>query len=105
MKVRCGQCGLELQVNGPGEFQCPSCGTRNVVRNQAAAPSGLQVPGAAPAGPGPAPRANDRPTRWEKCPACLFRFAIGDVERVTCPSCGVALEVTPKGIREATAGT
>jgi predicted RNA-binding Zn-ribbon protein involved in translation (DUF1610 family) len=97
--VRCGRCRAELDVSGPGEFLCPSCGTRNVVRGAsgadplAGAPGG---PGLTLPGGGPAPPARlDGPSvdiDWMRCQTCSFRFAIGSVEKVTCPNCGAELE-------------
>ncbi|MBI4728600.1 MAG: hypothetical protein HY775_03755 [Acidobacteria bacterium] len=98
MLVRCGRCRAELEVSGPGEFACPSCGTRNAVRG--AGPrdvGGLTVPGGMPP---PAPRP-DPSIRWASCPACSWRFAIGEVPEVTCPSCRAHLEVTAAGLRAA----
>lgn len=105
MIVRCGRCRSELEIPGPGEFVCPACGTRNVARGGGAgqpytiggaqAP-GLTVPGGAPAPPrpsGPEPEVN-----WAQCPACGFRFAIGEVEHLTCPNCRVELDRSPEGV-------
>lgn len=101
MMVRCGRCGTELEVSGPGEFLCPSCGTRNVVRDPAPSPAdlgGLTVPGGTPGPPAPA---QDSSVSWSTCPSCSFRFAMGDVEKVVCPNCGTELEVTEAGLRPA----
>jgi predicted RNA-binding Zn-ribbon protein involved in translation (DUF1610 family) len=105
MIVRCGRCRSELEIPGPGEFVCPACGTRNVARGAAGAPGayplggtpgpGLTVPGGVPAPSrpaGPEPEVN-----WATCPSCAFRFAIGEVERVTCPNCRVSLDRSPEG--------
>lgn len=94
MIVRCGRCRAELEVSGTGEFICPTCGTRNVVRGAAgAAPfgmaqggSGLTLPGGAPA-PTSIPPAQQAGVNWVVCGACSYRFAIGIVEKVTCPNC------------------
>lgn len=98
--MRCGQCRTELELAGPGEFLCPACGTRNVVRAPGGpAPAdlgGISVPGGAPPA---APPTGDANVRWERCPSCVYRFAMGEVERVTCPSCGTELEVTESGVR------
>jgi DNA-directed RNA polymerase subunit RPC12/RpoP len=107
MIVRCGRCRAELEVAGPGEFLCPACGTRNVVRAARSADAydlgGLTVPGGAPrSAPAPAP---DPPgVRWVSCPACGYRFAMGDVDRVTCPNCRAALDRSPDGALRASAG-
>lgn len=93
MIVRCGNCRIELEVGGPGEFVCPSCGTRNVVRGD----SGLEIPDLGAAAP---PEANPS-VRWINCPSCSYRFAVGEVSEVTCPSCGTKLEVLQEGVRVA----
>jgi hypothetical protein len=48
-------------------------------------PGGMQAPASRPAGP---PAAVD----WITCGACRYRFAIGLVEKVTCPNCGTDVE-------------
>jgi uncharacterized Zn finger protein (UPF0148 family) len=100
MIVRCGKCRTELEVSGPGEFVCPVCGTRNAVRGAAPGPIDLGGLG----GP-PPPSPNEGPppgVTWETCPRCSYRFAKGDVERVSCPNCAAELEVTPEGLKVAT---
>lgn len=112
MIVRCGRCRSELEIPGAGEFVCPACGTRNVARGGAAQASpytigasptpGLTIPGGAPPQPGPSeplPSAN-----WAECPACAFRFAIGEVSQLTCPNCRVELDRSPDGALTRTAG-
>ena len=112
MIVRCGRCRSELEIPGPGEFVCPACGTRNVARG-GAAPDPFSISGAAPSAgltvPGgtlplqqqqtPGPEAN-----WAVCPSCAFRFAIGEVERVTCPNCRATLDRAPDGSVSVSAG-
>jgi tRNA(Ile2) C34 agmatinyltransferase TiaS len=90
MIVRCGRCGIEIEVAGPGEFICPSCGTRNAVRGQEAPQNPFGVPdlGATPPPNEPAPGAH-----WVRCPECAYRFAVGDVEEVDCPSCSTTIHV------------
>ena len=97
--VRCGRCRAELEVSGPGEFICPTCGTRNVVRGAAgAAPfgmapggSGLTLPGGGPV-PASKPPVEQTGVNWVVCGACSYRFAIGVVEKVTCPNCRADVE-------------
>lgn len=109
MIVRCGRCQIELEVAGTGEFLCPSCGTRNMVRGPAAGappldPYGLPDLGAPNLGglstPPPPPAGTDEPApgiTWETCPACSYRFARGEVDEITCPSCQVRLQIGPEG--------
>lgn len=98
MIVRCGRCRVELEVAGAGEFACPNCGTRNVVRGD---PSPFGVPDLGAAGGGSAPglagigRTQPPPDQgpppgveWVICPKCSFRFAVGEVDAVECPTCG-----------------
>lgn len=88
MLVRCGRCRIELEVTGPGEFLCPSCGTRNVVHGDVAGQDTLDLPdlGGAPAPEGPSS------VRWLRCPDCAYRFAVGEVQEVSCPSCGRSID-------------
>lgn len=105
MIVRCGRCQVELEVAGPGEFLCPACGTRNAVRGRQGAgpldvpdlgaPSPFSTPAPPPAPDEPAPG-----VRWAHCPACRYRFALGTVDRVSCPSCAVTLSVSDDGLEE-----
>lgn len=105
MIVRCGRCRVELEVPGPGEFVCPACGTRNSVRGGAPAAGSydlgdLTVPGGRPPGtPPPPPEQDNEAIKWGTCPACSWRFAMGEVEQVTCPNCRAALSATPEGLR------
>ena len=101
MNVRCGRCRAELEVSGPGEFICPACGTRNAVRGAAgsdpygmgAGASGLTLPGGAPA-PATRPPGGPAPSvEWVSCDSCSYRFAIGTVEKVTCPNCGAEVDL------------
>ncbi|MGZ4211889.1 MAG: hypothetical protein ACXVQV_01490 [Actinomycetota bacterium] len=90
MIVRCGRCGVELDIAGPGEFMCPSCGTRNVVRGPATQPQhpfGVPDLGAsAPTTPAPG-------VQWVRCPSCAYRFAVGELDAVTCPSCSTRFDL------------
>lgn len=99
MIVRCGNCRVELEVAGPGEFLCPSCGTRNMVRGApATSPFGVPdlsgVPGAGAASPPSAPVSE---ARWVVCPSCRYRFAVGEVEEVVCPACSAKLALSDAG--------
>lgn len=112
MIVRCGACRAELEVGGPGEFLCPACGTRNAVRGGApGAPAGAPPPGPydlggltvppsvaggrmPPQEPGP-----DPDITWSTCPQCAWKFAHGEAEKLTCPSCRANLVMSPDGLR------
>lgn len=97
MIVRCGKCRIELEIASPGEFLCPSCGTRNVVRGPAAGASPYGVPdlgGLSTPAPPPAPGEPAPGVSWVVCPACSWRFAVGEVERVSCPTCAAELTVS-----------
>lgn len=103
MIVRCGNCQVELDVAGPGEFSCPACGTRNAVRDPGAG-SPLSG-GASPSGlgpdldlsglrPPPAP-AEETSLTWLRCPSCRFRFVVGEgLEEAPCPSCNETVPVS-----------
>ena len=88
MIVRCGRCRVQVEVPGPGRYQCPSCGTPMEVRDRAAAP-GLVAPPAPPPEPMPTPRV--------ACPDCGFRFIVGAVESAPCPNCGALVPVSAGG--------
>jgi len=95
MIVRCGRCGTELEIPGPGEFMCPSCGTRNVARGAEPVQNPFGVPDlGAVAPPEQAPG-----VRWVRCPSCSFRFAVGEVEEVSCPSCSTTIDVADQDVR------
>jgi predicted RNA-binding Zn-ribbon protein involved in translation (DUF1610 family) len=91
MIVRCGRCGVELDVAGPGEFMCPSCGTRNVVRGAPAAPP--QNPFGVPDLGATVPSEPSPGITWVTCPSCRYRFAVGEIDAVTCPSCSTRFEL------------
>jgi DNA-directed RNA polymerase subunit RPC12/RpoP len=98
MIVRCGNCRAELEVAGPGEFLCPACGTRNMVRGAPAAnPFGVPDLGGSPAPGATAPATPASETRWVVCPSCGYRFAVGEVEEVVCPSCSARLSLSDEG--------
>ena len=112
MIVRCGRCRAELEVAGSGEFLCPACGTRNVVRGggRPADPyavggnvSGLTVPGGMPATGAP-PATDTTPANWGRCPSCSHRFAMGEVDKVTCPNCRAELQRAEGGELELVSG-
>jgi hypothetical protein len=96
MRVRCGACRTQFEVGGPGRFACPVCGSVNVVRDAAGAPTQQQqgavggyptAPGAGmPEAPPPAP---PPPPVLPKitCPECEFTFVIGEIAIATCPNC------------------
>ena len=94
MIVRCGRCQVELEIAGPGEFMCPNCGTRNVARGQQdqAPQNPFGVPDLAASAPQePAPG-----VQWVTCPACSYKFAVGEMEKVSCPSCSTTIELSPQ---------
>lgn len=102
MIVRCGRCKAELEVAGPGEFLCPACGSRNVVRGAASPSQGFAGVGSFGGGGafeglgGTAPQAPPPPApdvRWVSCPNCSYRFVVGEVEEVPCPTCSAALDI------------
>jgi predicted RNA-binding Zn-ribbon protein involved in translation (DUF1610 family) len=97
MIVRCGKCQTELEVAGAGEFVCPACGTRNMVRGGGAPPSPFDVSGL-----GSSPLPNIPPpapvdVSWVKCETCAYRFAVGEVAEVACPMCGTTVRLTDEG--------
>lgn len=114
MIVRCGRCRAELEIAAPGEFICPACGTRNAVRG---APAGGMPPSGAGPAPGPAgsfggltvpgggtipppsPSGPEPSVNWATCPSCAWRFAHGETETLTCPSCRASLIATEDGLR------
>lgn len=94
MIVRCGACRTQFEVAGAGRFECPSCGSVNVVRNQTA--TGPASAGAYPTAPGapatPAAPPPDRPSPRINCPECAFTFIVGDIAVATCPNCGTEVQ-------------
>jgi Zn finger protein HypA/HybF involved in hydrogenase expression len=81
--VRCGRCGTEFQVPGPGRYTCPACGTANEVRG-----AGPEISRPEP------PPAPEHPSPRVVCPACDFSFIVGSIEMATCPNCGEAVPVS-----------
>ncbi|MFQ5947725.1 MAG: hypothetical protein ACE5KX_02545 [Acidimicrobiia bacterium] len=90
MRIRCGNCRVELDAPGEGRFVCPACGATNEVRrDQSGSPSNqerLIRPHEANTEGGPPP---PRIT----CPECEFRFIVGKIDIVTCPNCNARVTV------------
>lgn len=86
MRAKCGRCGTDFSVAGPGRYQCPSCGAVNEVR--ATAP-GAPPPAGAPGGfaTPPPPPPPEAPSDRVECPSCSFSFIVGAVESAVCPMC------------------
>lgn len=107
MRVRCGACGTQFEVAGPGRFACPVCGSVNVVRNGAAPPNSGQNVGGYPSAPGvggpgeppSAPPPPPPPPMLPKipCPECGFEFIVGEIAVATCPMCSAEV---PTGLDE-----
>jgi DNA-directed RNA polymerase subunit RPC12/RpoP len=88
MRVRCGSCRTEVEIPGPGRFNCPACGSLNEVR-----PAGAGMPNAgggplAPGGVRTPPAQPEQPSPRVSCPSCGFSFIVGDIEVAECPNCG-----------------
>jgi DNA-directed RNA polymerase subunit RPC12/RpoP len=101
--VRCGACRNQFDVQGPGRYACPTCGSVNVVRSAGGAAGA--APGAAPQDQGLASAAHppmppDPPSPRISCPECAFSFIVGNIPVVTCPNCGAEVE-TGKGAETA----
>lgn len=95
MRARCGRCGADFSVTGPGRYQCPACGTVNEVRG---APSGGPPPGAAaPPGPSGGAAAPEAASARATCRSCAFTFIVGDVETAVCPMCDAEVRVADDG--------
>lgn len=60
---------------------------------------GITVPGGV--SPPPPPPPPDADIRWERCPACSYRFAMGETERIVCPNCRATLEIDGGTLRVA----
>ena len=108
MRARCGRCQTEVEVSGPGRFNCPTCGSLNEVRGPAgdpmgapgspppgAMPPGAMPPGAMPpeGGVPPPPPPPDPPSEKTHCPECDFSFIVGDISVAVCPMCGAEVAV------------
>lgn len=78
MRVRCGRCGTEFTVPGPGRYACPSCDAMNEIRPRPGH-AGFEVPSSPPP-VSSSPRLT--------CSACGFSFIVGDIEVAVCPNCG-----------------
>src|SRR5256885_246129 len=93
--IRCGRCRYEFIIGGVAETTCPQCGARNRIPG---APDAAPVETAGPLGEtetappeaGPPP---DGGPKWVVCPQCSYRFAVGDVETVSCPLCSTSVTV------------
>lgn len=93
MMVRCGACRSQFDAPGPGRYACPSCGSVNMIREQAPPPQqpaggagGYPVaPGVAPTPPPPLPP--ERTVPKIECPECGYSFHVGQVAKVICPMC------------------
>ncbi len=86
--VRCGACRNQFDVPGAGRFQCPVCGSVNVVRSAPGAdPNNPAAPPVANSSP-PPPRPPDPPSPRVQCGACQFSFIVGAVATARCPNCG-----------------
>lgn len=95
MRARCGQCGGDFAVGGPGRYRCPACGAVNEVRG--VAPGG-PPPGVMPDGPPPGsvprpPPAPDVPSERVACPDCAFSFIVGSVDVAVCPMCSAEVSL------------
>ena len=88
MGVRCGRCGTEFNVDGPGRFPCPRCQAVNEVRPAPAAEPSLAVPPPTPKPAKPSPRAI--------CQECSFGFIVGDIDVASCPNCGADVKIGAK---------
>ena len=100
MKVRCGACRTEFDVDGPGRHACSACGAVNqVTGGMPEGPQAQQMP--PPQQPGMVPPFQDpappmpAPTALPKvaCPECSFEFVVGDIEVATCPNCSAEVQV------------
>ena len=110
MKVRCGACKSEVQIPGPGRFNCPSCGSPNEVRGAPpGAAAGMPPPAAgmpppaagSPNGDPPAqPAPPEPPSPKTVCADCGFSFIVGAVEVVVCPNCRAEVRLKAEGEAE-----
>jgi len=72
---------------------CPSCGTRNVARGQEPPANPFGVPDLGASAPSEPPPG----VQWVRCPACSYRFAVGEMEEVSCPSCSTTVDLAKQG--------
>ena len=84
MIVRCGRCGSQFDVPGPGRHVCPACGTANDVR-AAGNGGGIQAPRPPPPPETPSPKVI--------CPGCGYKFIVGAIDVAPCPNCGEPVTV------------
>ena len=98
MKVRCGACQAEVQIPGPGRFNCPSCGSPNEVRppNQGAT-GGVPAPDSGQFAVPPPQPPPEPPSPKVTCDECTFSFIVGDIEVASCPNCGAEVPVSGRG--------
>lgn len=89
MIVRCGRCGGQFDVSGPGRYACPACGTANQVT--AGGAPGMDVPPGAMTPPPPPAETGPPPGRVE-CPECGHAFFVGPVAVAPCPNCRTPIE-------------
>lgn len=92
MMVRCGNCRTQFDVPGAGRFQCPVCGSVNVVRGAAGNETRPTSPPGGPSDTSPPPRPLDPPSPRARCPICEFTFIVGQVAVARCPNCGAEVE-------------
>lgn len=96
MIVRCGRCGGQFDVPGPGRYTCPACGTANQVApgggpGMGAPPGGMAPPEGMPPSPAPPTDTGPPPGRLE-CPECGHAFFVGQVAVAPCPNCRTPIE-------------
>ena len=122
MNARCGRCGTDFAVNGPGRYPCPGCGVTNEVRAAPDAAGGGFPPGgnvgppdSAPAGVPPPltaapppgmPPAPEVPSKRVTCPSCEFSFIVGTITTATCPMCSteVSTDLAAPGVADPESG-
>lgn len=89
MIVRCGACRTQFDVPGEGRYQCPVCGSVNMVRSRPGEPGSAGAPPTSPMPPPdpPEPSMPAAPSPRIACPECGFSFIVGDIAVATCPNC------------------
>ncbi len=99
MRAKCGRCGTDFAVAGPGRYQCPTCGTLNEVKGTTPGVSDMPGSSAPPPGgpmgepPPGVPPPPEIPSDRASCPACSFTFIVGSVADAECPMCGEDVHV------------